>query len=114
MKRNKTARSAAAGLLAARQYSATGITRKLLERGFEEAEVNAVISDFLELGYLDDLRFAQSIIRHYKDKGFQRVKYELYKRGIDRETGMEALEDWGRGDYQSPAGAYYAPLHDDD
>jgi regulatory protein len=94
MKKNKSARTTAAGLLAARQYSVAGITRKLLERGFEETEVNAVVNDFSELGYLDDLKFAQSIVRHYKDKDFQRIKYELYKRGIDRETSSEALEGW--------------------
>ncbi|MCL2080889.1 MAG: recombination regulator RecX [Oscillospiraceae bacterium] len=89
---SKSARGTASGLLAARQYSAAGLTRKLLERGYDDAEVGAVVDEFTELGYLDDLEFARSIIRHYKDKGLHRVRYELYKRGIGRETGAEALE----------------------
>lgn len=93
MKTTKTARVTAARLLTARQYSVAGITRKLHERGFEEEEIEAVVAEFLELGYLDDLKFARSIVRHYKDKEYGRIKYELYKRGIDRETGKEALLD---------------------
>lgn len=93
MKTTKTARGVAGRLLAARQYSVAGITRKLCDRGFEEEEINAVVEEFLELGYLDDLKFAKAIVRHYSDKEYGRIKYELYKRGIDRETGKEALED---------------------
>lgn len=93
MKTTKTARNVAARLLTARQYSVEGITRKLYERGFDDEEIDAVVEEFLELGYLDDLKFARAIVRHYKDKEYGRIKYELYKRGIDRETGKEALED---------------------
>ena len=95
MTKNKTtARAAAARLLAARQYSIAGMTGKLTERGFDEDEINAVIEDFIELGYLDDLRFARSIVKHYGDKETKRIRFELYKRGIDRETGTEALEEF--------------------
>lgn len=93
MKKTKTARVAAARLLTARQYSVVGITRKLNERGFDEEEIDAVIAEFLELGYLDDLKFARAIVRHYREKEYGRIKYELYKRGIDRETSKEALLD---------------------
>jgi regulatory protein len=117
MKKSKTARSVAAGLLAARQYSAAGITKKLTERGFDEEDIDAVVAEFLELGYIDDLKFAQSIIRHYKDKELGRIKHELFKRGIDRETIKEALEisdvvDDDNRPAESRADCH-PPLHDD-
>ena len=91
-KKPQTAKSAAARLLAARQYSAAGLARKLAGRGFDEDEIESVIEKFTEMGYLNDLEFAKTIVRHYKDKEPARIKYELYKRGIDRETSGEALE----------------------
>lgn len=93
MKKPQSAKSAAARLLAARQYSVAGLTRKLTERGYDEDEIEGVIEYFTEMGYLNDLEFARSIVRHYKDKELARVRYELYKRGIDRETGREALDE---------------------
>lgn len=93
----KSAKSAAVRLLAARQYSAAGLTRKLTERGYDEDEIEAVIEYFTEVGYLNDLEFARSIVRHYAGKEPARIRYELYKRGIDRETMNEAID--GGDDY---------------
>ena len=90
----RAASSAAARLLAARQYSAAGLARKLAERGFGEDEIESVIGKFTEMGYINDLEFARNIIRHYANKPPARIKYELYKRGIERETGREALDEF--------------------
>lgn len=64
-------------------------------KGYEEEEIDATIDFFLEMGYLDDEKYAKILAAHYIRKGHDswRVVAELRKRGIDRETANEVVDN---------------------
>jgi len=73
------------------------LRRKLRERGWEgegEADIGAIVSRFVELGYVDDAGFArgkaQSLLR--RGYGARRIDQALGAAGID-----ESLRDESRG-----------------
>ena len=95
-----TAKEYALRALDRRDYSARELTRKLLEKGYEEAETAAAVERLMELGFVDDARYAPLLVRHYAAKGYgaQRVKQELHKRGIPRELWDAAMEEMPQQD----------------
>ena len=65
-----------------------------------EDDVNNVVNWCYENRYLDDARFARQFIASRSRKGYgpARIRQELTQKGIDRETGEEAMRgcdiDW--------------------
>ncbi len=60
------------------------------------AEEAAAVADWLEdLGYLNNLEYARTLVRHYSAMGYgeHRLKDELFRRGVPRELWPEALEE---------------------
>ena len=56
----------------------------------------------VELGLLDEGRYAAEVARHYAARGYgpRRVRDELYRRGVPREhweDALRAVEDWQEG-----------------
>lgn len=51
-----------------------------------------------ELGLLDDMAYARTVVRHYVSKGYgaRKLRDELYRRGIPREYWEDALEELPR------------------
>lgn len=71
-----------------RERSTAELTRWLGERGYSAAEVEASISELLELGALDDERFARVFSedkRALQGWGPERIAEALAARGISRE-----------------------------
>lgn len=95
-----TAKEYALRALDRRDYSARELTRKLLDKGYEEAEAAAAVERLMELGFVDDARYAPLLVRHYAAKGYgaQRVKQELSRRGIARELWDAAMEEMPQQD----------------
>ena len=89
-------RDAAAKYLASRARSTGELKTHLIGKGYGEDEIRAVISDFLDYGYLDDEDYCRQYIKYAfsKGKGPVRVKQELAEKGIDREIIAFALEDY--------------------
>ena len=84
-----------------RERSVAELTEWLMARGFAEEEVAEVIERLIELGELDDERFAR---RYAEDKrelsgwGAERIREALMQRGIDRDLIETALGSESRLD----------------
>lgn len=86
------ARSKAEDLLNRRDYSTKELADKLKEAGYLPSVTDEVVSRFVEVGLLDDARFAELFVRSKVGAGWGRVKIsrELARRGID----VAELDGW--------------------
>ena len=107
--RDKTAlakaRDHALLLLSQRMHSQKELRDKLILKGENAEAADAAIDWLTDHGYLDDERFAKSVVRHYSQKGYgtQRIRSELSRRGISRDLWEEALEEITETDGQIDA-----------
>ncbi len=94
------ARKSAARSLAKRNMSHSELSKKLRGRGFSEEESEKAVDWFEERGLIDDGAYAKSIVSYYVGRGYgvMRIRQELSRRGIDRETVDEALIALGSND----------------
>jgi regulatory protein len=79
-------------LLGGRAHSRVEIQRKLARRGYTEEEVDAALVRLEELGYLNDLAFAEGLVRvRSSSRGPRALSAELAKRGVSRTQADQAL-----------------------
>lgn len=82
--------------LAGRAHSEKELRDKLLRKGFEETQVDGVMAELKEVGYLDDARFActfaQSRLRN-KPMGAFLLRRELQQKGVAGPLIDEAIKD---------------------
>ncbi|GAB4293699.1 MAG: recombination regulator RecX [Desulfuromonadia bacterium] len=93
-------RDVAIDLLARRDYSSLALARKLREKGYPPEDVEGVVADLRERGYLDDRRLADNLAssRLAQGAGVGRVlEMKLRQRGIPEEMAREAVERAQRG-----------------
>jgi regulatory protein len=96
----KTCKESAIQLLARRDHSEAELFHKLLMKGFAESDVSHVIQNCRELGYLDDVRYTEFIIRHHLTKGHgeQRIRQVLRQKQVADEVVSAQLRcieiDW--------------------
>lgn len=97
-------RERALNLIAARPLSRRELLEKLTAKPrdpkkepADPAEAEAVADWLEELGYLDDARYARSVVEHYSAKGYgeRKLRDELWRRGVPREYWADALETQG-------------------
>ena len=72
------------------------IRGKLSEKGFEENIIEDEIAFLKDYGYIDDASYVKHITNdaiNLKKWGKLRIRTELFKRGIDRETVDNTLAD---------------------
>lgn len=95
-----TAKEKALQMLDRRDYSRAELLRKLAEKDYDEVEATEAVDRLVELGFVDDTRYAPIIVRHYAAKGYgaQRVRQELQRRGIPKELWDEAMEQMPQQD----------------
>ena len=76
-------------------HSEAELREKFLRKGTDPAAAEEALFWLQDHRYLDDLRYASAIVRHYSKKGYgeQRIRSELYRRGIPREFWDEALQE---------------------
>lgn len=89
------AKAKALRIMGSRNMSRREITRRLV-RGGEDPQVADDTADWLErVGAVNDGQYAGMIARHYGTLGYgpERVKNELYKRGIPKELWEDALAE---------------------
>ena len=82
-----------ADLLSRRDHSVKELRDKLL-RTVDEACADKAIDKYIEMGYLDDEKFAKALAEHlYTVKNYSdsHVKQELFKRGISRDIVNEIV-----------------------
>ena len=79
------ARSKTEELLNRRDYSSSELAAKLREAGYHPSVADEVVARFVEVGLLDDRRFAELFARSKAAAGWGRIKIEreLARRGVD-------------------------------
>lgn len=71
--------------------------RNKLSRKYDENSVNTAMEKLLDLGLVNDRRYAELLVRELYERkkyGRNRVKNELYRRGIDSEIINEVIEEY--------------------
>jgi regulatory protein len=89
-----SAEKAALRLIARAEQYGAGLIRKLEQRKHSPAAVRAVLARLLELGLVNDRRYAELWLKHRirrGKKGPRTLETALRARGIDRETAAAAL-----------------------
>ena len=90
----------ALGLLTRREHSRKELARKLVSRGVETDDAEAVIDKLTAAGWQDDARFAQSLLRSRVAAGYGPawIRAELGTHGLGAEAVSAALasfeDDW--------------------
>jgi regulatory protein len=85
--------------VARREYSTGEATATLVRKGYDAAVVAAIVAELQEERLLDDVRYAESLVRMLtgRGQGPQRVRHALGEAGIKAEAAAAALDtapDW--------------------
>lgn len=96
---------AAAKQLSYRALSTKMLRDKLLEKGHEDMAADYAVAWLTERGLLSDETFADSVVRTYQARGCgpMRIRQELTRRGVSRETADAALEGFSADQAQLTA-----------
>jgi len=98
------ARNVATNLLAGRDHATAELSRKLTERGFTPAAIEAALAELQRSDSLNDERYGQNVVRYRsrRGQGPARIRQELRKAGVTAELadaavkGGEDLPDFAR------------------
>jgi len=97
---NKEILHRAIALLSRREHSATELSNKLCQRGYEYDEVNPVILSLIEQDYISDERYADCVLRSRVNKGYgwRFVQNELSQKGVSSSIAQKVVKnhqiDW--------------------
>jgi regulatory protein len=95
-----TAMQRALGLLTRREHSRKELTRKLVSRGVDAAEVEAAVEKLAGAGWQDERRFAENLVRARASTGYGplHIRAELSTHDLPADLRQEALDgfdgDW--------------------
>ena len=79
-------------MLARREYARAELSRRLLQRGADRAEVERVLCELEQLGYLSDARFASAVVHQKAGRYAKRaIAHELKEKGVDSAAAGNAL-----------------------
>lgn len=94
------ARERALGLLALRDRSLREIAQRLQMAGYEPEVAAGAVTWLVDLGYLNDARFAAgyAAMKARAGWGGRRIRAELLSKGVDRRVVDEVLSSAGSGD----------------
>ncbi|AXK73597.1 regulatory protein RecX [Lysobacter sp. TY2-98] len=86
----------ALGLLTRREHSRKELTRKLVSRGVDAAEVEAAVGKLVDAGWQNDRRFAESLVRSRASSGYGplHIRAELGTHDLPAEVRQAALDDF--------------------
>jgi regulatory protein len=85
----------ALNLLTDRAYSGRNLRRKLVQKGFPPADVDATLERLLSNGLLDDSRYAEQFARGRllgRGASKRRIRQQLYQRGIQGDVADAAID----------------------
>jgi regulatory protein len=78
-----------------RAHSRAEMKRKLDRRGYLPDEIESALVRLEELGYLNDLAFAEGLVRHRStSRGPRALSAELAQRGVGRAQADQALASY--------------------
>ncbi|MDR0250445.1 MAG: recombination regulator RecX [Burkholderiales bacterium] len=79
-------------MLARRDYGRTELAKRLSQRGIAVDEIESVLDEMVELGFLSDARYAESLVRQKQGRYAKRaIAHTLKERGLDRDAAEAAL-----------------------
>ncbi len=93
-------RDSAIYMLSRRDHGRNELAQKLRIKGYELADIGQAVEYCDQLGYLDDQRFAQGLVRQHiaKGHGELRIRQELKQKSLSAEVVDSALAqqpvDW--------------------
>ena len=92
----RAALDAAAKQLSYRAQSTKLLRDKLLDKGHSADAVAYAVAWLTERRLLDDAAYAESVVRSYTRRGYgaARIRQELTRRGVDRETAEAAMQSF--------------------
>ena len=81
-------------LLSRREHAVAELSRKLIEKGFDEIFVIEALAVLVKDGLLSDARYAESYVRFRMNRGFGpvRIRDELRQRGVSSELVSEYVD----------------------
>ena len=90
-----SAKARGARMLGERPLSRKELVRRLTEKGETPENAEAAADWLADIGALDEAGYARSVVRHYSGRGYgvQRIRQELYRRGVPREFWEDAMEE---------------------
>lgn len=82
--------------LSIRNHSRNELRQKLLKKKFSEDIIEKVLNELSQLSYLNDRKFAEQFFNELIGKHFGplKIKNEMMKRGIDKQTIDEILQNY--------------------
>lgn len=91
----ESAKKRALRMLEKRDFAVGELTDRLRRKGETPEDAGAAVSRLAEVGFLDDVRYAGMVVRHYAARGFgrARIREELRRRFVPRELWDEALAE---------------------
>jgi regulatory protein len=94
-KRIRQGKEAALKFLRNKDKTVSEISKDLKKKNFEEEEIKAVILILAEYDLIDDERYCERFIEEGKNKkkGRNKIKYELFDKGIDKEMVLSKLDE---------------------
>jgi regulatory protein len=95
IKRVNQGKEAALKLLRNKDKTVSEISKELKKKLFNEEEIEAVILLLSEYDLLDDERYCERFIEEGKNKkkGRNKIKYELFDKGLGKELVLSKLEE---------------------
>lgn len=103
----KTARNRALRLLAAREYSRFQLQQKLYSSD-AEIDLNLILDELEQEGYLSEQRFTESFIRMRigRGQGLVRIRFELQQKGIKPDMIDACLDAMNIDSYELATALY--------
>ncbi len=84
-------------LLQSRDYTRYELKEKLRKGQYPDEIMESALAEVAGYGYINDANYAERYVECYRErKSLGKIKQELLRRGIDRETVEEAIEEGRR------------------
>ena len=97
----------AISLVARREHTRLELTKKLIVRGFERGDVDTLLNDFEEKGWLDERRYIDIFLRAKRCRyGSLKLIRELEVRGISRDLIEEVRPGIQSGELDAAQGVW--------
>ena len=94
-------------LVARREHTRLELTKKLIVRGFERGDVDTLLNDFEEKGWLDERRYIDIFLRAKRCRyGSLKLIRELEVRGISRDLIEEVRPGIQSGELDAAQGVW--------
>ncbi|NWG39023.1 MAG: recombination regulator RecX [Hydrogenophilaceae bacterium] len=87
-------RDRAMAYLARRDHTPLELARKLQHAGYEEDDIQTVLDELSQRGWLSSHRFAENYVTQKLERfGGQKLAYELRQKGVEESVVQQVLEE---------------------